>query len=91
MPVGRRMKINIAEMHERVEQVIAASAPKVTYAGGAMGGSGFLLNDKVIGLLGLVIAVAGFLVNWHYKRKDDKRRQVEHEARMAERGFYEQG
>lgn len=89
MPVGRSMKIT--ELHERAEQLIAASAPKVTYAGGAMGGSGFLLDDKVIGLLGLAIAVAGFLVNWYYKRKDDKRLQVEHEARMAERGFYEQG
>lgn len=85
------MKINIAELHEKAEQLIAASAPKVTYAGGAMGGSGFLLDDKVIGLAGLVIAIAGFLVNWHYKRKHDKRMQVEHEARMAERGFYEQG
>lgn len=83
--------MKITELHERAEQLIAAAAPKVTYAGGAMGGSGFLLDDKVIGLLGLAIAVAGFLVNWYYKRKDDKRLQVEHEARMAERGFYEQG
>jgi hypothetical protein len=44
-----------------------------------------------MGLIGLLIAVGGFLVNWHYKRKDDKRRQIEHEARMAERGFYEPG
>jgi len=72
-----------------IEAAIAASASKVTYTGAGMSVTGWFLSSEFAVLSGLVLGVAGFAVNWYYKVKEDRRRQVEHEARMAERGFYD--
>lgn len=73
------------------EAAVAASASKIMYTGGAASGAGFVLSNELIGAIGLVIALAGFVVNWYYRRKDDRRRQHEHDAKMAQLGMYEQG
>ena len=33
-------------------------------------------------VIGLLIALAGFLVNWYYRAAQDRRDQIEHEARL---------
>lgn len=40
------------------------------------------MSNEMLGLLGLLIALAGFLVNVHYRRKQDQRDEREHEKRM---------
>ncbi|MGC3984843.1 MAG: holin [Pseudorhodoferax sp.] len=63
------------------EAAAAGVASKATYTGGAVSLGGMALSSDVIAWAGLVIAAAGFLVNWHYRRKANT---MEAEARAAE-------
>ena len=46
---------------------------------------GWFLSSEFAVLVGLILGVAGFLVNWYYRAKDDRRNQIEHDERMLER------
>lgn len=61
------------------------------YGGAGASGLGFWLSNEMIGLIGLLIGLAGFLLNWYYKHKHFKLAKLETEAKLADRGFYEQG
>lgn len=76
---------------QTVEAAIAASASKTTYAGAGMSITGWLLSNEFAILFGLILGLAGFIVNWYYKHKDDRRKEREHAARMSERGYYDAG
>lgn len=76
---------------ESIDAAIAASASKATYTGAGMSVTGWLLSNEFAVLFGLILGLAGFLLNWYYKAKDDRRREREHRALMSERGFYDQG
>lgn len=65
-----------------LEAAIAASATKAMYGGGAGAFAGFAVSNELLGLMGLLIALAGFAVNTYYRRKQDAREQAEHERRM---------
>lgn len=64
---------------DHIEQVATAVADKVTIGGASTGFLGWLLDNNVLGLIGVGIALAGFLVNWYYKHKHYKlaERQME--------------
>lgn len=66
------------------EAAAAASASKVMYSGGAAAGAGAIFSNEVLGLLGLLIALAGFLVNWYYRRRQDQREERLREWQMKE-------
>lgn len=57
---------------EHIEQVATAVADKATIGGAGTGFLGWLMENNVLGLLGVLIALAGFLVNWYYKHKHYK-------------------
>lgn len=76
------MKDQIAQ--QAVDTTIASAASKATYTGAGMTIGGWFLSSEFAVLMGVVIGVAGFVVNWHYKHKEDKRQQAEHERRMRE-------
>lgn len=59
---------------------------KVTAAGAGTSVVGTFLLNNMVGLVGLLIALAGYLTNVHYKRKANKRRETEHQinAKLAE-------
>ena len=79
------------EAHQTAfDAAVAASASKVMYTGGGVASTGFVLSNEVIGLVGLLIALAGFFVNLYYKRRDDKRLQAFHDAKMAQLGVYDE-
>lgn len=60
------------KLTEHAEQVVTTIANKATY-GGAIGGFwGWLTSNNILGLIGVLIALAGFLVNWYYKHKHYK-------------------
>lgn len=67
---------------EQAENVAHQLATPTTWTGAGTGVIGFLTSSYFIGLVGVFIALAGFLVNWYYKHKEDKRSQAEHEKRM---------
>lgn len=69
--------------HETIEAAVAASAPKIMYGGASASGLSFILSNEFMGVVGCLIALAGYLTNLYYKRKRDKREQEEHAARMG--------
>ncbi len=71
---------------QTMEAAVSAAASKSTYAGAGTSVMGWMMSSEFTILIGLLVAVGGFLVNWYYKAKEDKRRQVEHDRRM---GLYE--
>ncbi|SEL11767.1 Bacteriophage holin family HP1 [Roseateles sp. YR242] len=51
------------------EAAVAASGSKVTYSGAGAAVAGGLSSNDLVALIGLLIALGGFVVNWYYKRK----------------------
>lgn len=66
------------------DAAIATTASKVTYTGAGMTISGWFFSSEFAVLMGVIIGVAGFIVNWYYRHKQDRREQVEHERRMRD-------
>ena len=69
-----------------VDATMAAIGSKATYTGAGASVLGWLMSSQAGILVGIIIGVGGFLVNWYYRHKEDKRRQEEHDRRM---GLYE--
>lgn len=67
---------------EAIEASVAASASKMTYGGAAAMGLGWLASNEGAIVVGMIVAIAGFIVNFYYKRKEDSRQ--EREARLRE-------
>lgn len=72
--------------------VVTSSAVKTSVVGGGASIVGkFTGLDPVtiiglaIGLLGLMVSVFSFLINWHYKKKEDQRAQELHEFELMAR------
>lgn len=69
-----------------MDGTIAAAGSKATYTGAGMTVGGWLLSSEFAVLIGVLIGVAGFLVNWFYRHRQDERERAEHEARMRRYG-----
>jgi hypothetical protein len=69
---------------EAFDATMAAAGSKATYAGASTSIAGWLLSSEFGVLIGLVLGVGGFLLNWYYRHKEDKRQQAEHERRMRQ-------
>jgi len=52
-----------------VDAALAAAGSKATYTGSGMVLSGWLFSSEFAVFVGIVIGVAGFLVNWYYRHK----------------------
>jgi hypothetical protein len=63
---------------------LAGVGSKVTYAGAGWSSVAWLLTSEAGILVGICMATCGFLMNWYYSRKKDRREQREHDARMDE-------
>ena len=67
---------------EQIDNIAQQLATPTTLTGAGTGLVGFFASSYFIGLVGVLVALAGFLVNWYYKARDDRRAQREHEMRM---------
>lgn len=67
---------------EAFEAAVAASATKAMYGGAGASIGGLAMSNELLGVLGLLIALAGFAVNFYYRRKQDEREDREHQRRM---------
>jgi len=65
------------------EAGLPALATKATNYGAATAVAGSFFLDNFIGIIGLAIALAGFLVNWYYKHQAHQRMEAEHKATLA--------
>jgi hypothetical protein len=66
------------------DQAMAALGSKVTYTGASTSVVSWILSSQFGVLVGILIGVAGLLINWYYKAKQDRREEREHKKRMAE-------
>lgn len=71
------------EQHAALDSTISSISSKATYAGAGTSVLSWVLSSEFGILIGIVLGVAGFMVNWYYKAKQDKREQAEHEHRMG--------
>ena len=71
--------MNISSLHE----TIAATADKFTKAGSAGTLVGWLTSSEFGMWAGIVIGIAGLMVNWYFKRKMDRRNQEAHDLWMS--------
>ena len=69
---------------EAIDLTIAAAGSKVTYAGAGVGGLGWLFSSEFVGVIGVLIALAGVCVNWYYKRKASLRMEKESQLKQEE-------
>lgn len=69
---------------QATEATIAAVAQKVSAGGGSLALVGGLTANDIAAFGGLLIAVIGLFVQFYYKRKDDRRQDELHRARLAE-------
>ncbi|ENV87124.1 holin [Acinetobacter radioresistens] len=65
---------------------VSSAATKTTYFGGASSFFAFLISNQVIAVLGVCIALGGFIVNWYYKRLENRRADELHKLQMKKFG-----
>lgn len=61
---------------------VAGWASKATYTGAGAFIVGWLTSSEFGVLIGLLLGVGGFLVNWYYKARQDRRDEQAHVAKM---------
>lgn len=82
---------------QTIDAALSAIGSKATYAGSGVTITGWLLSSEFAVLVGMLLGVAGFVVNWYYRHKlarheirimteRNERERAEHRARM---GMYE--
>lgn len=62
---------------------MAAAGSKVTYTGATASILGWVLSSEFGILVGVILGIGGFFVNWYYRHKQDKREETEHARRMG--------
>lgn len=66
------------------DTTMAALGSKATYTGATTSILGWVMSSEFGILIGIVLGIGGFMVNWYYKYKQDKREQELHEKLMKE-------
>ena len=64
------------------EATASAAATKTTYAGSATTVGGWIVDSNDIALIGLALAILGFVANLFFKIREDRRREAEHKISM---------
>ncbi|MFD1437718.1 hypothetical protein HLH14_10660 [Acinetobacter sp. ANC 4282] len=71
-----------AHLTAETAAVISDVASKTTYIGGLGGFFAWLLSIDILPWAGLFVAMAGLIVNWYYRRQENKRAQEIHELTL---------
>lgn len=61
---------------------VAGWATKATYTGAGALLIGWLTSSQFGVLAGLLLGFSGFLVNWYYKAREDRRQEREHQLKV---------
>lgn len=64
--------------------LMATVGSTTTKVGASASIFGWLISQEGLAFVGAGVAIIGLVVNWYYKRKEDRRAQEEHDARMRE-------
>jgi hypothetical protein len=74
------MKQHVAQ--QTVDATIASAASKTTYGGASVTLGGWLVSSEAAVLAGILLGLAGFVVNLYFRSRADAREEAEHRARM---------
>lgn len=74
------LKEHVAQ--QTVDATIASAASKTTYGGASVTLGGWLVSSEAAVLAGIVLGLAGFVVNLYFRSRADAREEAEHRARM---------
>jgi hypothetical protein len=66
------------------QSLMANVGSKTTYGGASVTTVSAFTANEIGVFVGIVIGIAGFLMNWYYSRKRDRREEAEHEMRLQE-------
>ncbi|ADU99458.1 holin [Alicycliphilus denitrificans] len=64
---------------------IGAAGNKVTIVGASLSGAGWLTASEFAAIVGALVAIAGVVITWYYKRQANRRLAAEHALRQQER------
>lgn len=67
-----------------IAATVSSAASKTTYAGAASGFVAWLASVDVLAWMGIALALAGFIVNWYYKRLENKRADEIHKLKVEQ-------
>jgi hypothetical protein len=73
----------MSDIQETIGSTVHAVASKVTGSGSAITVVSWYVNFDWGLWLGLLIGLAGLVVNWYFKRQENQRMQEEHDAKMV--------
>lgn len=65
------------------DEIIISAASKTSIAGGVTTAAGAVTSMDLLTIVGVLVAVGGFLINLIFQLRRDRREQKEHLARMA--------
>lgn len=63
---------------------MASAASKTTQVGAVTVLGGWWFTNEAAVLYGLLIGLGGLILNWHYRRKADKREEELHQLKVKE-------
>jgi hypothetical protein len=67
------------------DEIIVVSAKASMVGGGAAAGASYAFSlNEYLAIGGFTVAVLGFVVNWYYAWKDDRRKEIESKIRLRE-------
>lgn len=69
---------------DAIDATAATFGTKATYTGGGTAVVGGLTSNELLTIIGVVIALLGFLTNFYFQHRRDQREAREHERRMAQ-------
>ncbi|KZK31994.1 holin [Delftia sp. GW456-R20] len=64
---------------------IGTTGMKVSVLGAGTAGAGLWTASEVAAIVGALVAIAGLIITWYYKRKANRRLEAEHLLRQQER------
>ena len=63
------MSSTASNVSNTIDATLAAAGSKATYTGSGMVLSGWFFSSEFAVFVGILMGIAGFLVNWYYKHK----------------------
>lgn len=70
-------------MKNETIEALGATGSKTIVTGAGLTSFGWITSNEFLGLVGAIVAVAGLVITWYYKREANRRHAREHELRMV--------
>jgi hypothetical protein len=68
--------------HDAIDAALATIGHKTAQGGVGLTFLGWALSSEGTAAIGIFIGICGLSIQWYYRRKQDRREEAEHEARM---------